>query len=319
PWEIQAKIFRLWLFKDGHLVHCFSRLDFFQPPADIPDPDEDDNSKRSGLMNVFYWGRRECNITQDCFQPNDVLRLLLVSKRFYFIGVHCFYGLNTFAFSSLGESNRFCQGSGRARIDRVQHLETTLTGNHYLTTPTVEHKGRHVIPFSRRINALSWLLECHRLRTLVVHINESDSSYMRRRYEKLHPMGFKYMVGKTSGQPNSRNLHSLRCVQGMDYVCALRGLCWIRFYDLGKAMRQDDGSRIAVHDWSFVEDITNTTTLRKVQSRREDSKLENLSALFKKKDNEEGEKEDGEVDEEVWMPSADDWKLVKSFYIDDHG
>ncbi|KAK3360872.1 hypothetical protein B0T24DRAFT_643690, partial [Lasiosphaeria ovina] len=47
--------------------------------------------------HVFYGGSSRCNITRDCFDPNNALRVLLVNKRFLFIGAQCSSELNTFA------------------------------------------------------------------------------------------------------------------------------------------------------------------------------------------------------------------------------
>ncbi|KAK0709819.1 hypothetical protein B0T26DRAFT_619536, partial [Lasiosphaeria miniovina] len=301
PWKVQASIFHMWLFKYGQLVHAFSRLDPFEQPAAFPNDEE--LGRQTGFKHVFYWGSSRCNITHDCFDPNDVLRVLLVSKRFLFIGAHCFYGLNTFAFSSLGEFARFSHGIGYARLDRLQHVEITLVGSQYVTEPA-DAKDR--TPFSQRTHALTWLPDCHRLRTLVFHINESGKNYVRRRYE---PDALKeFMAEKTNGQPNKRILRSLRCVQGIDYVYQLRGLSCIRFYDLFKAAQQqpsgsNSGERTPVEDWSIIEDINNTGTMAKGASRREYSQLENLQPLLK--------------DERppVWQPGADDWAAVKSVFI----
>ncbi|KAK3945674.1 hypothetical protein QBC46DRAFT_249661, partial [Diplogelasinospora grovesii] len=234
--------------REGQLVHALSRLDPFVKPNSIPSTDELRLQGRSGLKNVFFWGKRECSITRDCHYPNDTLRILLVSKRFHFIGVHCFYGLNTFAFSSLGELDRFCQGIGWARVDRLQHLELTLRGNQYLTAQPRNNDGKGRSPFSRRIFALSYLPECHRLRTLVVHLNETGRDYMRRRYETKERV-FDFMVAKTDGQPNNRLTRCLRSVQGMDYIHTLRSMTVLRFYDLTQTV--NTGERVPVKDWSF--------------------------------------------------------------------
>lgn len=42
--------------------------------------------------------------------PNVLLAPLLVSRAWNFWGAHFFYSDNTFAFSSLGEFGRFCEG-----------------------------------------------------------------------------------------------------------------------------------------------------------------------------------------------------------------
>ncbi|KAH7630199.1 hypothetical protein B0T09DRAFT_357786 [Sordaria sp. MPI-SDFR-AT-0083] len=176
PAEVQARIFKIWPFKKGKLVHAISRLDPFVPLKEFPE--EAALSRRSGLKRFFFF-ERKCSITHSGQAPNDLLRMLLVSRRFYFIGIHAFCGLNTFAFSSLGEFHRFCQGIGPARVERLQHLEITLTGNQYLTV-ALDPKGR--LPYSRRTFGLSFLPDCQRLKTLVIHIDESGKRYQRRRY-----------------------------------------------------------------------------------------------------------------------------------------
>ncbi|KAK3682416.1 hypothetical protein B0T22DRAFT_282932 [Podospora appendiculata] len=315
PWEAQARIFKIWLMKDG-LIHAFSRLDPFVRPASFPSAEEL-RRNRSGLKTYFYWGRRECNITEDGKDPNDVLHILFVSKRFCWIGVHCFYGLNTFAFSSLGEWQRFGNGIGDARLERLQHIELTWRGQQYFTVappppppnPDPRKKCDPRIPFSYRTFGLSLLPDCRRLRTLVVHVNEgrigTKSSYGRRQYE---PENFKeYMRRKTAGQPNQRMSRSLRNLQGMDYIYTLRGLDWIRFYDLDQAA---DGDRVGVHDWSFTEDIK-ICTVDKVPSWRETSLLENLAPLFRSAE--------GDADNlQRWQPNDDDLTLIRSFYVGDN-
>jgi hypothetical protein len=97
------------------------------------------------LPKAFYIGVEsdtptEVNLSSDGLDPNTVLSLLGVCKRWYFIGVHCFYGLNKFAFSesrsvmhqapklticfqgSIGEFGRFMKGIGK-RASRIQFLE----------------------------------------------------------------------------------------------------------------------------------------------------------------------------------------------------
>ncbi|KAK1759765.1 hypothetical protein QBC47DRAFT_338167, partial [Echria macrotheca] len=272
PLNIQARIFKEWLFMKGQLVHCFSRLDRYvvPPPTYFTTPPSE---RRSGLRGLFYWGPQSVSLARDCRRPSEVLRVLLVSKHFLFMGVHAFYGLNTFAFSSLGEMFRFCQGIGFARLDRLQHLEITFVGNQGLTTRVVNNKK-----ISARTHSLYWLQECNRLRTLVIHINETDKSYMRRKYETQEAID--YMARKTAGQPNFRKTRALRNIQGVDCLYQLRGMNWVRFYDLCQALRKEHrGLRVDVRDWSFTEDITNTACMDKVDLRREASSLPNLRPL----------------------------------------
>ncbi|KAK1834145.1 hypothetical protein QBC39DRAFT_252920, partial [Podospora conica] len=280
PASIKVLIFKNWLFKEGKLVHCFSRLDGFQAPATFPSAAEllirgsNPRQYRSGLPTGFYWGDRECSITNDCKKPCDILRLLLVCKEFNFIGAHIFFGLNTFAFSSLGEFYRFGKGIGKPRLARIQHLELTWLGSQYITMPKPEGKKR---PYSVRTTALYWLQETLRLKTLVVHIHESTKSYMRRGYEAQAPRLVHYMDWKTKGQPNQRKTRSMRTVQAMDCVYQLRGMDFIRFYDLEES--RNTGERVKIRDWSFIEDINNTGCMQKVETRLEAAKLGNLPRL----------------------------------------
>ncbi|KAK4150568.1 hypothetical protein C8A00DRAFT_17931 [Chaetomidium leptoderma] len=298
PWQLQGTILKLILHKRGRIIHCISRLDPFIPPASFPSAEEL-GEHRSGLKKVFFWGKSECSISSGV-DPKDHLAILTVSKRFYFLGVHIFYGLNTFGFSSLGEFGRFAQGTGLPRIARIQHMELLLTGSQRLTAP-LDTRGK--VPMSRRTYPLSWLVDMYRLKTLVVHINETGWFHTRRKYE--NPTVKRLLEAKTRGQPNRRMSRSLRCVQGIDYVYQLRGMEWIRFYDVNQAFHGRRNVRHPVQDWSFSEDITNTTTLPKPPTRQQNAELENLEPLF--------------TGENPWTPSADDWKLVKSVFIDTNG
>jgi hypothetical protein len=302
PCEAQLRIFTLLLKKEG-LVHCISRLDPFNPNPDFPSPEEleEEAQKSSCLKKLFFWGKRQCSITSDGEDPNKVLAILTVSKRWYWLGVRVFYGLNTFSFSSLGEFGRFCTGIGLARLARVQNIELLLLGSQYLTAPPDE-RGKS--PFSRRTYPLSWFADMYRLKTLVVHIKESGRMHIRRGYE--NPTMKKLLEAKTAGQPNARMTRALRCVQGIDYIYQLRGMEWIRLYDFNKALKAGRSVREQVRDWSFVEDITNVCTLPKPPKRQENSELEKLEPLLP-------------ADDQNWTPGDDDWKIVKAVYIDSNG
>ena len=119
PGVVQVRVLEMLLVKSGQLVHCLSRLDPFVPPARFPSAEEL-GENRSGYRNVFFWGGRECSITEDGVDPNQLLAILSTSRRLFFLGSHIFYGGNTFSFSSLGELGRFMQGIGLARMARLQ-------------------------------------------------------------------------------------------------------------------------------------------------------------------------------------------------------
>ncbi|KAI1763401.1 hypothetical protein GGR53DRAFT_497880 [Hypoxylon sp. FL1150] len=169
PPAIQAKIFGL-VYIRRDLVHCLSRLDPFVPPSDFP---ADDEKNQSQLPKRFHFGTSPCQIRR-ARRPNDVLKPLLVCKRWFFIGVHAFYGANTFAFSSLGEFHRFCNGIGEARVERIVNVEIMWHGA--LMPPQNPQ-------VSERSIGLVWFTKTRRLRTFVAHIAESPKWRRRRGHE----------------------------------------------------------------------------------------------------------------------------------------
>ncbi len=241
PKDSQGRIFKM-VFAQNTLIHCLSRLDRGQEPLDFP---EEHNRRRTGLLHRFHMGTRPCVVTL-AHKPSNVLRPLLVCKRWLFIGVHAFYGINTFAFSSLGELGKFLNGIGRARVERIQHIELLWHGN--LMRPGAkkveqENGKTRIRKVSRRTKPLLWLTQTRRLRTLLVHISESDQRRARRPYEMrdkgdwnedafyakhhIHRLDtFGQMVKRTAVQPNFRKYRSLRTAHGMDYVYQLRGMKW---------------------------------------------------------------------------------------------
>ncbi|KAH8666785.1 hypothetical protein BX600DRAFT_436166 [Xylariales sp. PMI_506] len=297
PLQIQAKVFKI-IFVQPSVIHCLSRLDHMNPPGSVvqfPFP----CSGYSKLPHRFVFGSRSTSITT-ARKPSNILRPLCVSKRWLYIGVHMFYGMNTFAFSSLGEFGRFFNGIGLARAERLAHM---------------------------------------RLQTLAVYIHESDEDRVRRRYEigdrrdryldyasiKMGPMprpgmrppgepfgglpavdkysddfdsqsseasdcfaakvsrrkrelrgcldAFPSMMKRTSSHANFRNYRSMRTCHGMDYVYQLRGMKWVRFFDVSS------GGRKNIRDWSFLEEINLVTTMPKGRQFARDSKIKHLTPL----------------------------------------
>ncbi|KAI2468670.1 hypothetical protein F4781DRAFT_256658 [Annulohypoxylon bovei var. microspora] len=305
PVEIQVKIFSR-VFVKCHLIHCLSRLDPENPPLpeDFPEEDVDGESQ---LPTGFHFGTSPCQIAL-AHRPNDVLGPLLVCKRWFFIGVHAFYGANTFAFSSLGEWHRFCNGIGKERVQRLANVELMWHGS---------LMRRHETRISRRSLGLSWLTKTRRLRTLVVHIQESAEDRTRRKYERpeledaehsdqdkgdedtcrpsdvpFNPVSM--LFEETTDQPNRRNLRSMRTVQGVDYIYQLRGMKSIRFKEYkGPEHRQP------ILDTSFIDDLEKVVTLPKRPDLALKSKLQNLTALTGLKD---------------WIPSEKDMTIIETFY-----
>lgn len=249
PLVVQERIFR-YVFVNTELIHCISRFD----PGGTDDT----------VYHRFHVGPRSCSIRR-AHRPASILKYFLVSKRWLFMGVNCFFSQNTFAFSSLGEFGSFMAWLPRARRERIQHLEIFWQGS---------IMPRHETLINQRTLPLTYLCKILRLRTLVVHIQEMDKR-KRRRYEvqdcdeiedlvddeifnvdgvdhrnrdafKLDPNSinpYKLMKRTTGAQPNFRASRSMRTCHGMDYVYQLRGMSWIRFKQSDAEDRQD------IRDW----------------------------------------------------------------------
>ncbi|KAI1638236.1 hypothetical protein F4809DRAFT_660039 [Biscogniauxia mediterranea] len=311
PMNIQARIFRSLLVK-GKLIHCISRLDPVNPPVDFPP----EGSQENLLLHRFHYRPEPCHIPR-AKQPRQLLDILLVSKRWYFIGVHIFYGSNTFAFSSLGELGLFCTGIGRARAERIVNIELMWHGSLMPRASRIDEK--YGLPVetrkvSQRTVPLTWLMKTKRLRTLVVHIEEHVERRMRRAYEMQDEEDyfrdfadedqyddeeldiFQRMVRRTDFQPNYRKCRSMRTVHGMDYLYQLRGMKWARFYEYERG-----GPRKLIRDWSFIKDLCSVITLPKHERSIFYSQIENLTPL---------------TCLENWQPSDEDLQLVKRFYDD---
>lgn len=249
PLKAQERIFR-YLFVKTELIHCISRFDL----------DGDDDT----VFHRFHVGSSSCSIRR-AHRPASILKYFLVSKRWLYMGVNCFFSQNTFAFSSLGEFGTFMAWLPRARRERIQHLEIFWQGS---VMP------RHETRINQRTLPLTYLCKALRLKTLVVHIQETGKR-ARRRYERLEPdelddlvsnkifgVGeidrdsgdpyqldpcrinpYKLMKRATGAQPNFRANRSMRTCHGMDYVYQLRGMRWIRFKQTDIEDRQN------IRDW----------------------------------------------------------------------
>ncbi|EFQ35443.1 hypothetical protein CGRA01v4_13688 [Colletotrichum graminicola] len=271
PAKIQANIFKWVYIQEGKLIHCISRLDPYMPPEEPTGTNVD----RSGLPHRFHLSGKSCNVTY-AIKPNMHLALLSVCKRWHYLGVHAFYGLNTFAFSSLGEFGRFCTGIGAARRERIQHVELLWMGNQYLTQKPVK-EGKELKWASKRAWDASWLCQMRRLKSLTIHIDESGSGYRRRKHE---PAGHvDWMASMTAGQPNFRLTRSLRTLQGLDFIYQLRGMEFIQFYDY--EMCRINGGRHPIRDWSFYMDIENVTAMPKTGDRAQEAEFENLTPVLR--------------------------------------
>ncbi|RCI17417.1 hypothetical protein L249_3304 [Ophiocordyceps polyrhachis-furcata BCC 54312] len=259
PLEVQAKtLFHCFSF--SKTLHAVSRLPITEPDmADFP---------RNKQGKITYFRRFHFGSESVCHRPDTLLAPLLVNKNWHFWGCHFFYGNNTFAFSSLGEFERFATGIGGSKIKLLTSLELLWTGCQFLTNPPSQ-RGRFT---SRRTDSLKWLPLCVRLESLTIWVQESDRMYQRRRHETSSVIGF--MNKLTLAQPNKRARRSLRCLQGIDYVYCLRGLKEIKVFDYDKTPM-----KVAIADQSFQEDLENSVLRKKERTAYSQSKLMNLTPL----------------------------------------
>ncbi|ROT42502.1 hypothetical protein SODALDRAFT_391687 [Sodiomyces alkalinus F11] len=209
----------------GRLIHCLSRLD------PLFEPVEHANAAHK-LLHRFHISNSPCSLTF-ATKPDRLLAPLATCKKFLLLGIHAFYGLNTFAFSSIGEFGRFCNGIGQARLQRIQHVELLWVGSQFLCFQGQRKNPNSPLRYvSKRAWDLRHLGEMPSLKYLVVHINETGTDYMRRSHEPKRYLEDQAQL--TKGQPNARKTRSMRSIQGIDYILQLRGMSKVIFYDFEK-------------------------------------------------------------------------------------
>lgn len=284
---------------EGFLCHCISRLDPHERPDSFPTKRELGH-ERTGIRGRFFFSRGQrtpISLTHSTLDPNQVLAALLVSRKSAFFGIHIFYGRNTFAFSSLGEFGRAMRGWGTARVQRVQHIELTWVGGRVVrfNLPSGE---RH----DARTRPLEWMCEMKTIKTLVIHIEETNKNVIRRPHE---PEDLKlYLKRKMAGKTQGRMTRSLRSCRGMDFITLLRGLRWVRFLDLDKQFLGLSRRKSAIRDKSFTIDVSRVVTQEKKPAEAEKSRPERLDLLFP-------------FCEQRWNPEAPDFELVRVIYDED--
>ncbi|KAH6647409.1 hypothetical protein BKA67DRAFT_386045 [Truncatella angustata] len=310
PLNVQHRVFQYLLVKPG-LIHCLSRL------SQKNEPREDGvfpfaSSGKCGFPHRFVIGNQGVSNTWT-WKGSDVLYPLLVSQRWLYVGLHTFYGMNTFAFSSLGELGRFFNGIGQSRAERVAHIELMWHGS---IMPRVKSR------INQRTLPLNWLTRMRQLATFTVFMEEGAERRVRRKHEfpkipeedkfeedwKFYDFSDRYqdytrmsiekinsrgpnphwdplnppstkskgfnprqsLMKRTAGQPNCRANRSLRTCHGMDFVYQLRGMRWVRFYEVGQ-------NRRLVRDWSFTDDINSVATMPKSPRYAVECELANLT------------------------------------------
>lgn len=291
------------LHYQGMLVHCISRLDYFRAPTSFPG-DEELGEERTGIKGRLFFSKRQqtpVSITYDTLDPNTVLAPLLVSRKWMFYGVHVFFGKNTFSFSSIGEFGRAMNGFGAARIMRIQHIKICWVGGKVVRFDTGEPGKR----LNARTLPLAWLCETKSLKTLAIHIEESNKNVVRRSYEpSVHK---DYVKKKMAGKCQGRMTRALRCCHGMDYVTLLRGLHWFRGFDMDKQIKLKlPRNKSMLRDKSFVRDVESAVTQEKNESEAAKSSPYKLDRLFPAR-------------QAAWNPNARDVDFIRHIYEEDTG
>lgn len=291
------------LWYEGFLCHCISRLDFHEGPGNFPTQRELGRG-RTGIRGRFFFSqdqRTPVSLTHDTLDPNDVLAALLVCRKWCWYGIHVFFGKNTFAFSSLGEFGRAMTGWGTARVQRVQHVELTWLGGRVVrfNLPPEERQDARTQP-------LEWLCEMSTIKTLVIHIEETNRNVIRRRRE---PEEIKaYLRQKMAGKVQGRMTRALRTIRGVNYLTQLRGLHWFRAFNLDLEYQGLTRKESVIRDQSFTIDVCRAVTQEKKPSAAEESRPEMLDLLFP-------------ISDQGWNPEDEDdaFELVRVIYDEDTG
>ncbi|KAF3761546.1 hypothetical protein M406DRAFT_74498 [Cryphonectria parasitica EP155] len=181
PTNVLVKILCELLVFDKNLVHAFSRLDPFEEPQALSDAFADDYhlglTRTSGLKTRFFISGKErafISLTHNTIMPRDLLAPLVVSRKWCFYGCSIFYSCNTFAFSSFGEFDRFANGIGPARVQRLTNVELHWMGGKNLRWG---EETDNKLP-NRRVMPLAWLCEMPRLQSLVVFMLYDTNRYL---------------------------------------------------------------------------------------------------------------------------------------------
>lgn len=125
---------------------------------------------------------------------------------------------------------------------------------------------------SRRTHCLAWLTEARRLQQINIYIRESHDMRRGRRTEGM----VKFMKGKTETQPNFTLNRALRCLQGSDFLYALRGMKDINMYDYDKYIQNDVIKK--VRDYTFLKDLNDSVRRPKSHEEAMISRLSNLAS-----------------------------------------
>lgn len=190
-------------------------------------------------------------------------------------------------------------GWKHARIQRIQNIELAWLGGRVVRFSEISGERRDA-----RTQPLSWFSELACLKTLVVHIEETNRNVIRRQWESDDWK--KYQRKKMAGKCQGRMTRALRCCRGMDYITLLRGLHWVRVFDLDKQLRMVPREEATIRDQSFVIDVERAVTQQKSPSKAAKARPERLDALFP-------------VGERGWNPGDEDFQRVCVLFDEDTG
>ena len=123
-------------------------------------------------------------------------------------------------------------------------------------------------------------------------LRERYVDFSNRKIETLNP--YQVTLKRTSAHPNFRGNRSMRTCHGMDYIYQLRGMRWIRFFEVS------GGTRQPIRDWSFTDDINSVVTMAKGEGFARESELTNIPLP--------------KAGLRGYRPSDQDKEIVSSFY-----
>lgn len=271
------------------------------------------------------WGKRAISI-RDAQDPNDVLRVLSVSKSFFYMGIYAFYSLNNFTFSSFGELDRFLRGIGEVRRQRIQAINLCFIGaimpratEPYRTTPKPSDAFK--IQFGNvRTRALHYLTRLPMLKQFLCFIDEGR---IRRDYEERGVR--KILERATFGHRNTRPKRSMRTNHGTDYLFQLRGMKKVKYYDYSAGT-----PRTPIHDQSFIRDLKAQIFRSKTPAAAEAARPHNLRRPllpYNAHDSDDDDSDDDDNDDDGgrarWEPSRRvceviDWLLDPRYAAEAH-
>lgn len=209
------RVFFEWLLVfPGEPVHVLTRLDPFLEPQTREELE--DRHGRFQLLRRLHIGKQSCSLTY-AIKPSELLAPLLVSKQWAYLGIHLFYGKNTFCFSSFSEWGAFAKGIGH-RIQRIRYMELLWKGSQMLVNEKTSN-GKYV---SKRTQPLLRIPQAIRLQTLEVYLQESSRKVMRRKHEPRAVI--RYQKDLTHNQPNMRLMRAMRTLVSFVPASALEAM-----------------------------------------------------------------------------------------------